>query len=159
MVSDAVAAPLPEPSASVDTRGLVASDERFVAAVRGQLSDATLDLRNEEITEMGGQACAALAAGQPRGEVAEELAGYGLPKAAAREMVILARTTLCEPGDGTGGGEPSGNITGQGAGPGGGDGTTGGGPSGSGSAGRNATRSAGGESRTGDEGRLAGGED
>jgi hypothetical protein len=92
-VSDAAAAP---PSASVDERGLAASDERFVAAVRGRLSDATVDLRNEEITEMGGQACASLAAGQPRRAVVEELAGQGLPDAAARELVILARSTLCD---------------------------------------------------------------
>lgn len=85
-----------EPSASADAAELVASDERFVAAVRGRLSDATVDLRNEEITEMGGQACAALAAGQPRRAVVEELAGHGLPDAAARELVILARSTLCD---------------------------------------------------------------
>jgi hypothetical protein len=96
----------PEPSGAAPAASdaamepLVASDERFVAAVRGQLPEATVDLRNEEITEMGGQACASLAAGRPRRAVVEEVAGRGLPDAAARELVVLARSTLCdsEPG-------------------------------------------------------------
>ncbi|MEV4276341.1 DUF732 domain-containing protein [Actinoplanes xinjiangensis] len=111
-VSDALAAPLVEPSATPDDdpvplsataspepsspAGVPVADERFLAAVRGRLADATVDLRNEEITRMGGQACASLAAGQPRRAVAAELAEYGLPDAAARELVALARSTLCE---------------------------------------------------------------
>jgi hypothetical protein len=88
-VSDAVAAP-------PDGEPLSASGERFVAAVRGQLPEVTVDLRNEEITEMGGQACASLAAGHPRRAVVAELTEYGLPAADARELVTLARSTLCE---------------------------------------------------------------
>ncbi|MFC4072658.1 DUF732 domain-containing protein [Actinoplanes subglobosus] len=77
-------------SAAAPTAG-----ELFVQAVRGQLSQVTMDLRNEEITEMGGQACASLAAGHERKEVAAELGEYGLPDADARELVSLARSTLC----------------------------------------------------------------
>ncbi|GIE83036.1 hypothetical protein Aph02nite_89860 [Actinoplanes philippinensis] len=85
-VSDAVGAP----AASVTP-----SDQRFVAAVRGKLPEVTVDLRNEEITEIGGQACASLAAGRPRRAVAAEVAEYGLAAADARALVALARRTLC----------------------------------------------------------------
>jgi hypothetical protein len=105
-VSDAVAAPLEAPPATPDGEPLsattspdpvsVASGARFLAAVRGRLPEVTVDMRNEEITEMGGQACASLAAGHPRRAVVSELAEYGLPAADARELVTLARSTLCE---------------------------------------------------------------
>jgi hypothetical protein len=83
----------PEPEPAVDGP---ASDERFLAAVRGELAGATVDLRNEEIAEMGGQACASLAAGLPRRAVAAELTGYGLAEAELRRLVTLARSTLCD---------------------------------------------------------------
>ncbi|WP_203896126.1 DUF732 domain-containing protein [Actinoplanes xinjiangensis] len=109
-VSDALAAPLVEPTPDDDpvplsataspepsgVAGVSVPGERFLAAVRGRLAGATVDLRNEEITRMGGQACASLAAGQPRRAVAAELAEYGLADADARELVALARSTLCE---------------------------------------------------------------
>ncbi|MEV0896102.1 DUF732 domain-containing protein [Actinoplanes sp. NPDC049802] len=69
--------------------------EEFVDAVRGELPAVAMDRRGEEITELGGQACASLAAGHDRGEVAAELGGYGLAAADARRLVTLARTTLC----------------------------------------------------------------
>ncbi|MEU8657171.1 DUF732 domain-containing protein [Actinoplanes philippinensis] len=70
-------------------------DQRFLAAVRGKLPEVTVDLRNEEITEIGGQACASLAAGRPRRAVTAEVAEYGLAAADARALVALARRTLC----------------------------------------------------------------
>jgi hypothetical protein len=87
-----------EPQASPEQTpgpGAVPSDERFLAAVRGQLPEMAMDLRSEEITEMGGQACESLAAGTARRSVAAELAEYGVPAADARKLVSLARTTLC----------------------------------------------------------------
>ncbi|GIE30832.1 hypothetical protein Ait01nite_038770 [Actinoplanes italicus] len=71
------------------------SDERFLAAVRATLPEVAMDLRNEEITEMGGQACESLAIGTTRRSAAAELAEYGLPEAEARKLVSLARSTLC----------------------------------------------------------------
>ncbi|WP_433795738.1 DUF732 domain-containing protein [Actinoplanes sp. CA-252034] len=86
-MSDAVAAPV---------ASATPADERFLAAVRGQLAEAAVDLRNEEISVIGGQACASLAAGHPRKAVAAEVTEYGLPAAEARQLVGLARRTLCE---------------------------------------------------------------
>jgi hypothetical protein len=93
-VSDAVAAPEPGPEPS-SVAAVVASGQRFLDAVRGRLPEVAMDRRNEEITEMGGQACASLAAGHPRRKVAAELGEYGLPDADARELISLARSTLC----------------------------------------------------------------
>lgn len=71
------------------------SDERFVAAVRGQLPEVAVDRRPEEIAELGGAACTFLAAGQQRAAAAAELTGYGVTSTDARELVVLARTFLC----------------------------------------------------------------
>jgi hypothetical protein len=71
------------------------SEKRFLAAVRERLPETAMDLRDEEITEMGGEACDSLAAGAARRSVAAELAEYGLPDPEARKLVALARSTLC----------------------------------------------------------------
>lgn len=85
------------PQASADQTATAAekSGARFLEAVRGELPEATMDLRNEEITEMGGHACASLAAGNPRRAVAEELGGFGLEHSDAKELITLARSMLC----------------------------------------------------------------
>ncbi|MEU4626522.1 DUF732 domain-containing protein [Actinoplanes sp. NPDC023801] len=75
--------------------GVPPSDERFLAAVRGALPEVALDRRNEEITEMGGEACDSLAAGRARRSVVAELAEYGLPDSDARKLIALARSALC----------------------------------------------------------------
>ncbi|SDT34081.1 hypothetical protein SAMN04489716_3364 [Actinoplanes derwentensis] len=56
-----------------------------------------MDLRNEEITEMGGRACDSLEAGNPRRSVVEALGEFGLAKPDARDLITLARSTLCTP--------------------------------------------------------------
>jgi hypothetical protein len=106
-VTTAVAAPVrsaqpppPSPETRATSSGTpgpsaMPSGERFLAAVRGQLPEMAMDLRNEEITEMGGQACDSLAAGTARRSVAAELSEYGVPAADARKLVALARSTLC----------------------------------------------------------------
>lgn len=72
-----------------------ASGDRFVAEVRDRLPELALDRRPEEITEMGGEACAGLAAGRQRAAVAETLQGYGVGADDARELVALAGADLC----------------------------------------------------------------
>ncbi|MEU4694653.1 DUF732 domain-containing protein [Actinoplanes sp. NPDC023714] len=67
----------------------------FLAAVRGRLPEMALDMRPEEITDLGDQACAGLAAGQRRAAVAKNLAGYGLSTTDAVEVVSLANSHLC----------------------------------------------------------------
>ncbi|MDI6105501.1 DUF732 domain-containing protein [Actinoplanes sp. NEAU-A12] len=69
---------------------------RFLQVVHGQLPEVAVDRRNEEITELGGQACASLAAGRGRGAAAIELTGYGLAADDARRLVALARSTICQ---------------------------------------------------------------
>ncbi|GAA1608050.1 DUF732 domain-containing protein [Actinoplanes couchii] len=67
----------------------------FVAAVRGKIPEATMDLRNEEIAEIGRRACDSLTAGDPRRSVVEDLGDFGLEKPDARELIKAARSTLC----------------------------------------------------------------
>lgn len=75
--------------------GTVRGEKSFLVAVHRYLPEVAVDRRNEEITEMGGEACASLAAGRGRGSVAAEIARYGLGTAESRHLVILARSTLC----------------------------------------------------------------
>lgn len=86
--------PSGEPSESAN-RAEPFSGAGFVEAVREELPETTTDLRNEEITEMGSQACDSLAAGNPRRTVVEALGEFGLTPPDARELVTLARSTLC----------------------------------------------------------------
>ncbi|WP_229074583.1 DUF732 domain-containing protein [Actinoplanes sp. DH11] len=67
----------------------------FVAAVRTEIPAVALDLRPEEISELGDQACQGLAAGKRRVVVAKSLGEYGLSTPDARELVRLARSHLC----------------------------------------------------------------
>ena len=81
--------------ASLAAAGPDAAADRFVAAVRTRLPELAVDRRPEEITEMGGEACAGLAAGRLRTAVAEDLQRYGVAGAQAREVVALAQANLC----------------------------------------------------------------
>ncbi|MBB3094190.1 hypothetical protein FHR83_001842 [Actinoplanes campanulatus] len=74
-----------------------ATGGEFLDAVRGELPTVAMDRRAEEITELGGQACSSLAAGNDRAEVAAELSEFGLETADARRLVTLARKKLCRP--------------------------------------------------------------
>jgi hypothetical protein len=69
--------------------------DRFVAAVQARLPDVALDRRDEEVEELGRQACTALAAGKKTASVAGELRNLGVGEADARELVALAKGTAC----------------------------------------------------------------
>ncbi|WP_145830875.1 hypothetical protein [Actinoplanes teichomyceticus] len=93
----ALAAPtvsLPPASAATLTGpgGAVAggSPDRFVAEVRRQLPGLALDRRDEELVELGDQACTAHRTGRP-----EALDGYGLSAGETRRLTGVARAALC----------------------------------------------------------------
>jgi hypothetical protein len=90
----AAATAAPEPSGTTPP-GRAAAAASFADAVRGRLPEVAVDRRPEEITEIGGAACAQLATGQRRGAAVDEVTGYGVADADARELVRLARTFLC----------------------------------------------------------------
>lgn len=65
-------------------------DDRFVAAVRQQLPELTVDRRDEEIADLGGEACASLRAQRP-----DTLAEYGVTADQARQLIGVAHAELC----------------------------------------------------------------
>jgi hypothetical protein len=69
--------------------------DRFVAAVQVRLPDVALDRRDDEIADLGQQACDQLAAGKKTAAVAGSLAEPGVSDADARALVALARDTAC----------------------------------------------------------------
>jgi hypothetical protein len=95
------AEPSPEPSPTTAPTSIApvvaapAPSAGFVSVVRGRLPEVAVDLRTEEITDLGDQACAGLAAGQRRVTVAETLSGYGLSAPDAAELVTIADAHLC----------------------------------------------------------------
>lgn len=87
----AEAGPEPAPTRLGAGTGL----DRFVAAVQAKLPDVALDRRDEEIEELGRQACAALAAGKKTASVAGELRSLGVTEADAGKLIALAKSTAC----------------------------------------------------------------
>lgn len=79
-----VAPPSPAPSAAAPAA------DRFVAAVRQQMPEVALDRRDEEITDLGDEACASI-----RDEHRDTLTGYGVTPAQARQLIGVARAELC----------------------------------------------------------------
>jgi predicted lipid-binding transport protein (Tim44 family) len=71
--------------------------DRFVAAVQRQLPAVAMDRRDEEVEDLGQQACDSLAAGQNLTTVAGEISQQGVADMDARKLVTLARTTACPP--------------------------------------------------------------
>ena len=69
--------------------------EKFVSAVHASLPQVTLDRRDDELTDLGLELCAALAAGRGAPAAAAGLADYGVEAADARRLAGLARTELC----------------------------------------------------------------
>jgi len=69
--------------------------DRFVAAVQEKLPGVALDRRDEEVEELGRQACASLTAGKKTATVAGELRGLGVGDADAHELIAVARKTAC----------------------------------------------------------------
>ncbi|MFD0524880.1 DUF732 domain-containing protein [Paractinoplanes durhamensis] len=70
--------------------------DRFVAAVQKQLPEVALDRRDEEVEQLGQQACDALAAGRKATAVAGELSEQGVTSTDAGKLVALAGSTMCE---------------------------------------------------------------
>jgi hypothetical protein len=68
---------------------------RFVTAVQRQMPQFVVDRRDDEVAEIGEQACRSLAAGRRSTAVADEITGYGVAAKDARELVALARDTAC----------------------------------------------------------------
>jgi hypothetical protein len=69
--------------------------DRFVAAVRQQLPSVVIDHRDEEVAEIGEQACDSLAAGKANAAVLGEIGEFGVTAADARKLLTLARSNAC----------------------------------------------------------------
>jgi hypothetical protein len=67
----------------------------FVAAVQRELPELVVDHRDEEITALAEQTCAALAAGRSAGAVLAGVRTFGTGQAHARQLVKLAIGTVC----------------------------------------------------------------
>jgi hypothetical protein len=86
-----------KPAADVDAGSGSAGLDRFVAAVQQKLPDVALDRRDEEVEDLGEQACDALEGGRSATAAAGAVAEQGVEPADARTLVGLARTDLCRP--------------------------------------------------------------
>jgi hypothetical protein len=82
------------PPAAVAAGGSAGVD-RFVAAVQRKLPEVALDRRDEEVEDLGRQACAALGAGRSATVAAGEVAEQGVAPSDARTLVGLAKDDLC----------------------------------------------------------------
>jgi hypothetical protein len=69
--------------------------DQFVAAVQQRLPAVAMDRRDEEVEELGEQACDSLAAGQTATAAAGEISDQGVELGDARKLVALARSTAC----------------------------------------------------------------
>ncbi len=87
---------LPEPSpADVDAGSGSAGLDRFVAAVQRKLPEVALDRRDEELEDLGEQACGALKGGRGATSATGAVVDQGVSPADARTLVGLAKDTLC----------------------------------------------------------------
>ena len=84
-----------KPPAGVDAGTGSAGLDRFVAAVQQKLPDVALDRRDEEVEDLGRQACGALGDGHSATAAAGEVTAGGVTPADARTLVGLATQTLC----------------------------------------------------------------
>jgi hypothetical protein len=100
----------PEPAATSSSPARVAAGEtrkaaaetspapdlsRFVAAVRQELPEITVDRRDEEVATLGQQTCDAVAAGKKTAVVVREIRAQGVDGPQAQRLVTLARDTAC----------------------------------------------------------------
>jgi hypothetical protein len=69
--------------------------DRFVTVVQKQLPDVALDRRDEEVEELGQEACSGLAAGKTPAAVAGGLSDDGVSAPDARKLVTIAGQSLC----------------------------------------------------------------
>jgi hypothetical protein len=68
---------------------------RFVAAVREELPEVTVDRRDEEVATLGQQTCDAVAAGKKTAIVVSEIRAQGVDASQAQRLFTLARATAC----------------------------------------------------------------
>jgi hypothetical protein len=87
--------PPPAAPPPADAVSGTAGQDRFVAAVQRRLPKVTLDRRDEEVEDLGEQACAALGHGRSATAAAGEVAEQGVTPADARTLVGLAKDNLC----------------------------------------------------------------
>lgn len=73
----------PSPTATTDP-------DHFVAAVRTKIPELALDRRDEEIADLGTEACTSL-----RTKNQDNLAAYGVSAAQADQLLGMARADLC----------------------------------------------------------------
>ncbi|MFI1990327.1 hypothetical protein [Actinoplanes sp. NPDC020271] len=67
-----------------------ADPDRFVAAVRRELPELALDRRDEEIADLGSEACASM-----RAKDQDTLSAYGVTPSQAQQLRTVARADLC----------------------------------------------------------------
>jgi hypothetical protein len=83
------------PAAKADAGSGIAGVDRFVAAVQQKLPGVALDRRDEEVEDLGEQACEALKGGRSATVAAGEVAEQGVTASDARTLVGLAKNDLC----------------------------------------------------------------
>lgn len=83
------------PKPSHNTATSVAGLERFVTAVQRKLPQVALDRRDEEVQDLGKQACTALGSGGSATDAAGVVAEQGVAPSDARALVGLAKDDLC----------------------------------------------------------------
>lgn len=83
------------PPADLDAGSGSAGLDRFVAAVQRTLPRVALDRRDEEVEELGKQACDALRSGGGTKAAAGTVADEGVTASDSRTLVALARDDLC----------------------------------------------------------------
>ncbi|WP_433385344.1 DUF732 domain-containing protein [Actinoplanes sp. CA-142083] len=97
--SPAPKAQRPKPArTTVESGGAGSGDmglDRFVAAVQRQLPAVAVDRRDEEVEDLGVQACQGLEAGERDAVVAGVISEQGVDLGDARKLVALARSTAC----------------------------------------------------------------
>jgi hypothetical protein len=89
------AASYPPVPAEVDAGSGRTGLDRFVAAVQQKLPGVALDRRDEELEDLGTEACDALSGGRSATAAAGEITDEGVTPADARALVGLARADLC----------------------------------------------------------------
>lgn len=93
--SKATASPKPSHKTSTSAVAGAAGLERFVTAVQRKLPQVALDRRDEEVQDLGNQACAALGSGRSATDAAGVVAEQGVAPSDARALVGLAKDDLC----------------------------------------------------------------
>ncbi|MFI6077902.1 DUF732 domain-containing protein [Actinoplanes sp. NPDC051343] len=89
-------APKKKPAAKADPAVIGgAALDRFVAAVQQRLPEVALDRRDEEVEDLGEQACDALKGGRSATAAAGGVVEQGVTPADARMLVGLAKDNLC----------------------------------------------------------------